>query len=554
MNRQNKHTPDNRGVSLLEVIVAVAIFSIAAIVLMQGFVTSGRINRKSNLYLEATTVAQNVMEEIKAKDFEHTALAFNYPLDPTRSEGGYCRFHFLEQEAQYGEINSGNGITIRERTVNDAGEFMNVKSLENGGTKGDPLSATVLSEDGGKTFTFNPRQRGTNTSKYYFEMLNVTNKHETFDVQVTFDGSKDVNYKKKDILSEDEKNDYESPNIAKLDNKKNGFLIMNKVWDETALINMIETQWQAACAKWNAAKTEWEQDPEHMEVKDADGNIIKGAEPYTVPEPVRLNKEDVYEHMKRSLTVTLSENGGIVTAKAYYRLCAYDYEKITSDTPFASFKICPCGGSGENSVSAINDCFCTYTSVETAFYSSEADVDLKNIYLFYYPNYSSSDRVEPLDKIEFVNLINYPVNLYVVKQKTKEIADMNELSQKENSYRVRLVIKEDPYGNDNSNWFTNLNLYRAQTKLMTNLNTDISVDSVSERKQVKQMTLEYKDASDKKVSDTSAENILSANGLDNREQKDSIFKVSVKVYKAGAAEKGFPEDELVAFLDGSKED
>ena len=60
----------NAGMSLIEVIVAVSIFSIAAAVLLQSFVTSQRINKKSNLYLEATTVAQNIMEEIKSKDFE----------------------------------------------------------------------------------------------------------------------------------------------------------------------------------------------------------------------------------------------------------------------------------------------------------------------------------------------------------------------------------------------------------------------------------------------------------------------------------------------------
>ena len=41
----------NAGMSLIEVIVAVSIFSIAAAVLLQSFVTSQRINKKSNLYL-----------------------------------------------------------------------------------------------------------------------------------------------------------------------------------------------------------------------------------------------------------------------------------------------------------------------------------------------------------------------------------------------------------------------------------------------------------------------------------------------------------------------
>ena len=79
--------------TLLEVIVAVSIFSITAIVLLQSFVTSNRINKKSNTYMEATTVAQNIMEEIKAKKFEEVSLAFNYPVDrkSTRLNSSHSR-------------------------------------------------------------------------------------------------------------------------------------------------------------------------------------------------------------------------------------------------------------------------------------------------------------------------------------------------------------------------------------------------------------------------------------------------------------------------------
>ena len=51
-------TKKNAGLTLLEVIVAVSIFSVAALVLLQGFVLSGRINRTSALYMSATDLAQ----------------------------------------------------------------------------------------------------------------------------------------------------------------------------------------------------------------------------------------------------------------------------------------------------------------------------------------------------------------------------------------------------------------------------------------------------------------------------------------------------------------
>ena len=98
----------NAGMTLLEVIIAVSIFSIAAIVLLQSFVTSGRINRKSDEYMEATTMAQNLMEEIKAKKFEVVSLAFNYPID---SITGDTRISFLNTQKDRIENNS---LGIRE--------------------------------------------------------------------------------------------------------------------------------------------------------------------------------------------------------------------------------------------------------------------------------------------------------------------------------------------------------------------------------------------------------------------------------------------------------
>ena len=89
----------NAGMTLLEVIIAVSIFSIAAIVLLQSFVTSGRINRKSDEYMEATTMAQNLMEEIKSRKFEEVSLAFNYPIDSTTGDTRTVSYTHL---AEYG--------------------------------------------------------------------------------------------------------------------------------------------------------------------------------------------------------------------------------------------------------------------------------------------------------------------------------------------------------------------------------------------------------------------------------------------------------------------
>ena len=59
---------------------------------------------------------------------------------------------------------------------------------------------------------------------------------------------------------------------------------------------------------------------------------------------------------------------------------------------------------------------------------------------------------------------------------------------------------------------------------------------------------------EKNVSGTGAKNILSFNGLDDKEEADRIYTAKVSVYKVGAAEKNFPKEDLIVSLDGAKED
>ena len=175
MNEQKRKNP-NAGMTLLEVIIAVSIFSITAIVLLQGFVTSSRINRKSNLYLEATTAAQNIMEEVKAKTFEEVSLAFNYPFDLN----GDTRISFLNPQKD--KIKSGE-LGIREvlKASGNGGTTYNSVSQYRDGMDESKVTASVISTDGGKIYKFNPRKKGSNASKYYFELTNVTVNHESFD-------------------------------------------------------------------------------------------------------------------------------------------------------------------------------------------------------------------------------------------------------------------------------------------------------------------------------------------------------------------------------------
>ncbi len=519
-------TKKNAGLTLLEVIVAVSIFSVAALVLLQGFVLSGRINRTSALYMSATDLAQNVMEDIKSKDFAELSTAFNYPVDADTK--GLRLSSIASQKERYDSGEMG----IQE-IIKDGDQYKNVRKYRPSDSDTSLVTASVISEDNGRTYKFNARTSGKNESRYYFEMTNVKGEKENYDVLAEFDGSKDSGYKKSSSSAPDtEKNDYLSPNITKLDTKTNAFLIMPKNWDDNAMNELVKAQHQQAQQLAAEKKDE---------------------------EPAALDPDEVYKHTKRTLYVRVEESSGTIKAEAKYTLNAYDYVSDT-DPVYGRMDLCP-KHSGTGSTES-----CTYESAYTPFYSSETGEKLKSIYVFYYPNYNSTSSVNPLDEIVFENTGNFPVNLYVTKQRDEgtgssddtETVSVPTLAQ-ENNYRMSLTVRECPDALGKVNWNTNPGLYRAQTALRTNLDYNISdPDRIQERSRINQMKLTYQAVStagvdNKRVTGSSAKKVLSYNGLDDRKATDRIYKVKVSIYKAGAAARNFPESDLICTLDGAKE-
>lgn len=564
----NKKTlrQNNAGMSLLELVVAVSIFMVLALLLFRGFVTSSRLNKKSGTYLSATTTAQNIMEEIKAKTFAQTALAFNYPINPVTKEN---RFNFLQEAADIsapgdsdsgdtdGTAGSSTSVTTKE-LLKSGDTYRKARLYEEAGNDADKVTSSILSTDQGKTYTFLPRTKGANASKYYFSMENIQNQNNTFDALIQFDGSKTSGYKKSASSKKTGKNDYLMPNISKLDTEKNAFLIMDKDWDENAMNTMIKEQLAAAQKKYRD-----------------DGS------PADVPVPTELDYDDVYANTKRILEIKVTKEAGVVTAKARYTLWTYNYQN--PDNPYETMSLCPCHGANLGKSQSDSDwvagCFCTYVSAYTAFYSSEAGNDLEGLYVFYYPNYKSTSSVNPLDEIVVDNTDNLKFDLYVTKQipMTDSSADNNTdnntgdaesttgstkvkvppTSTQEANYRMSLTIKENPTARGNANWNTNLGLYRAQIQLRSNLNYDISNLTQSSRPKLQQMKLTYTEITDtglvKKASGNSAQTVLDFNSLDDKEAYDRIYTAKVSIYKAGAAERNFPDEDKILTLDGSKE-
>lgn len=535
---KKKLRQDNAGISLVELIAAVSIFVILALVLFRSFVLSSSVNRKTSNYQEAMNIAQNIMEEVQAKSFSKVAAAFNYPLNLVTNSS---QFSFLDGQE--------DTVKIKEIIKSDVG-FDDVRRYEESNGDTSKVTSSILSTNGGKTYTFLPRKKGKNASKYYFSMEGIKEQKNTFDALVEFDGSKDSGYKREEnSTNQEEKNDYLMPNIATLDTKKNAFLIMGKDWDKNAMQTMIKEQNTKARQNWINDK--------YPDAGNQDGsNNVNNPEQNLQDGPQELNYDKVYEQTKRILEVKVSKENGITKAEARYTLYAYNYHN--GDDPYETMSICPCGGKnlGKNDGDSdwISGCFCTYVSPWTVFYSSEAGESLEGAYIFYYPNYHSKSSVNPLDEIVVDNTANLKFHLYVTKQRDD---DTSLTTQEEGGYKMSLTIGETPSERGNSNWNTNLGLYRSQIILRSNLDYDMSQTNVNERPKLNQMKLTYQEKLEggavKKASGNSAKTVLDLNSLDAKEAYDRIYKIKVTVYKGGAGQKGFAKEDKILSLDGSKE-
>lgn len=69
-----KNRRNNKGFTLVELLIAVSILAIAVIPLMTNFVVSSKVNSKSKVTMNGTAVAQNIMEGINAYGVEQTII------------------------------------------------------------------------------------------------------------------------------------------------------------------------------------------------------------------------------------------------------------------------------------------------------------------------------------------------------------------------------------------------------------------------------------------------------------------------------------------------
>ena len=124
-NRQlNRRRTSNAGFSLVELLIAVTILAIIVIPMLHLFVTSTRINVKSRQMLRATTVAQDIMEGLKAYTLEEVRTKF------TPEDGVSASDYFFPTDGFY---------ILNTRLLQGEGGVREITELE-GDNPDDPAS------------------------------------------------------------------------------------------------------------------------------------------------------------------------------------------------------------------------------------------------------------------------------------------------------------------------------------------------------------------------------------------------------------------------------
>ena len=162
MNGRNRRLND-RGMTLVELLIAIVILAIIVVPLLHSFVSSARVNMDARKKLKITTTAQDVMEGLRADTLEDLALQI-YFHDGVSSNGVVRDgFHIIDKDLVKGTMSENRCV------INPNGSVDNFTAVSDTAVSDDDKPC-IESTNGGETYEFKRKDDG----KYYFYMTDVT--------------------------------------------------------------------------------------------------------------------------------------------------------------------------------------------------------------------------------------------------------------------------------------------------------------------------------------------------------------------------------------------
>ena len=482
---------DNRGFTLVELLIAVVVIAIVMIPLYSNFRQSTYLNSKAKAAMDATNMASNIMEGLSAYSAEEIILGF-YSVDPRSiSDNTLPKLGIVPNEV---EITGSYGDVLA--AGDNRTKSFNSSLLPTDGSTCDYSSALYAEPLNPSTTITSPsvenlKVKKSSSDKYYFYIEGAKQARGTYDVLVEMDASKDSKYSgdenRNGIIDNGEVeryNDYESAQLTSVN----------------PLFDGVYTEGASQRANAAAAFITHRKDTSKI-----------------------LYESDLYPYLNRKLTVTVSKD-------------ANDFIHITGQTTFSIMNKQPVTLNGARYDDLKNSFdIAEYNLPDvTIFDGSVYKQAPRNVYLYYEGNYESvHDHV--IDNFIVVNAADVDVNFHIMRLKTSETT-----SALESNYRSSLAVIDD-------------HIDGFQTRIFSNLRDDLTksnADNKTNRENMDRCAVTINGAG-KGTKDSDYNTVISDNGGVEKEVFDRLYKVTMYVYEEGAAAAGFPADQLITKFDGS---
>lgn len=347
MNRKQ-----NKGFTLVEVLIAITILGIIVTPLLHAFVTSVNTNAKARRVMDATTLAQNIIEDLKAGSLEDLARQFNgCEGDDVITVGDDLTVY--EEEPQDYKIDES-------KEDDDLSNYLKRLSVRKVGTEdlaeGEKPKGVFIGQPNGE---------------YSFTMRNVPMGNTSYDVVIG--------------VNESEKGKQDLSHVYSMNQSDCGYFAQTENMDQRA-----------------AAE---------FQIRNA-AYVYEATTQKTVAEFMGI--------MKRVITISLQEHVVDVT---------YSYE-------------IPRGYTAENDRK--------YSETTRIYEDLSEELDLKAVYLCYYPLYSSRGDAE---SIVIENMENLDVDVFLIKMDVAPPENMALMKQMPSlDVKETLTSKPKSYVRVNANW------------------------------------------------------------------------------------------------------
>lgn len=163
---------DNKGLSLVELMISVTILAIIVFPLLSSFVVSTRTNVKAKNKLRATNVAESVMEGMEPMSVKDFAYEFNYPED------GFDSFALSDDSVVMQVIPVGTSYGKVTKREDVPAEVTNPEDL---------ISSAILKDEATGKFKFLQSA----DHKYYFFATNIKSDNKKYNAFITLDARTD---------------------------------------------------------------------------------------------------------------------------------------------------------------------------------------------------------------------------------------------------------------------------------------------------------------------------------------------------------------------------